>query len=221
MSVDARHRGRIADLLLDEFSDRQLIITTHDEIWFEEFVDHEDAYGANGRFLNDRIQSWSFDDGARFQSHRPRWEVIERKLADSDKRGAANDGRQYAEWILKEIVVRTRAQVELKQRYTFADFFEPARARLRHLLPEKHTDIDGLFSEMRAAGLPANFLSHANDLAPGVSIAEVRRFCDAVHALHDWYTCPSCHQLLLYSRDVSELRCVNRHCSTQRIWRTS
>ncbi len=219
MSVDASHRGRIAKLLIQEFSDRQLIVTTHDEIWFEMFIDHERAYRAEGRFLNQRIQSWSFDDGARFQGHRPQWDVIEGKLSDGDKR-AANDGRQYGEWILKEIVRRVRAQVELKDRYTFADLFEPARRRLRELLPSKTGEIDTLFAEVMAAGLPATFLSHDNDLAPSVSIQEVRRYCDAVHSLHEWFSCPSCHRLLNYFRDLCELRCDSPKCPEQRVWRT-
>ncbi|MBI4337938.1 MAG: AAA family ATPase [Chloroflexi bacterium] len=223
MSIDSSHRGRVADLLLTEFSDWQLVITTHDEIWFEEFVNYERAYKKEGQFLNRRIHRWSLGEGAVVQPYRPRWEQISDKIAAADKTGAANDGRQFLEWILTEICVRTMAQVPLKRdaRYTVQDLIGPAQERLTKLLPGKTSEITGIFRNIQATSTPGNLLSHSNANAPSLSVTEIQQFCEATKALHDWFTCPGCSQLPSYIQSAGLIRCPNSRCPAPLQWTTS
>jgi recombinational DNA repair ATPase RecF len=223
MSIDAGHRGRVAELLLTEFQNWQLIITTHDEIWLDELQRHQRAYQAEGRFLNLRIQRWSLADGPVVSPYEPRWERIESKLAAADKTGAANDGRQFLEWILMEICTSTDARgapIRKDGRYTVSDLQEPVQRRLLQLLPGMRSDIDHLFQEITAAGAPGNLLSHENADAHSISVLEVRRFCEAVKALADWYQCDCCGETPVYSRDAREICCPNRRCKSPKKWPT-
>ena len=223
MSIDSSHRGRVAELLLTEFSGWQLVVTTHDEFWFREFVDHERAYRKEGRFLNLRIHRWSLGEGAVVQPYRPRWEQILDKLAAADKTGAANDGRQFLEWMLMRICVSTLAPVPLKgdARYEVHDLIEPAQQRLAKLLPPKKDEITGIFREIRAASAPGNLLSHSNADALSVAVAEIRRFCESIKALHDWYSCPGCSRTPSYVQSVKLIGCSNSRCPTPLQWTTS
>jgi len=47
-TVDAKHRENICKLLLEEFKDKQLIITTHDGVWYKQLHDFQRAYGIDG-----------------------------------------------------------------------------------------------------------------------------------------------------------------------------
>lgn len=222
MSVDAPHRSRVAELLLTEFEDWQLIITTHDEIWFEEIVNHERAYGADGRFINLRIHRWSLQEGPTVRPYKPRWQRIETKLSEADKTGAANDGRQFLEWILIEICTSTEAPVPLKMGggYMVVDVLDPARIRLAKLLPSFRAQIDCLFEEITAAGTPKNLLSHYNANAQSASLTEIQRFCNAGKALADWYQCPSCGSIPKYIRELRIIRCSNGRCDSPKQWNT-
>lgn len=222
MSIDSGHRGRVAELLLIEFWNWQLIITTHDEIWFEELTRHQRAYRAEGRFLNLRIHRWSLAEGPVVFPYKPRWERIQSKLNEADKTGAANDGRQFLEWILMEICTSTGAHGPIRgdRRYTISDLQEPARARLRNLLPAMSSEIDQLFQEIVAAGAPGNLLSHENPNAQSISISEIGRFCEAVKALVDWYQCDCCGRTPLYLQATREIHCPNPRCKSPKRWAT-
>jgi recombinational DNA repair ATPase RecF len=223
MSIDSGHRGRVAELLLTEFENWQLIITTHDEIWLDELERHQRAYHAEGRFLNLKIHRWSLGEGPVVYLYKPRWERIQSKLDEADKTGAANDGRQFLEWILMEICTSTGAHGPIRRdgRYIVSDLQEPAHARLRELLPAVRSDIDHLFQEITAAGAPGNLLSHENVDAPSISIPEIRRFCHAVKALADWYQCDCCGRTPVYSQVAREICCPNRRCKSPKKWDTS
>lgn len=222
MSIDAGHRGRVAELLLTEFRNWQLIITTHDEIWLDELASHQRAYHAEGRFLNLRIHRWSLAEGPVVFPYKPRWERIQSKLSEADKTGAANDGRQFLEWILMEICTSTDARGPMRKdgRYIVSDLQEPARARLRQLLPGVSPDIDHLFQEITAAAAPGNLLSHENPNARSMSVPEITRFCEAVKTLADWYQCGSCGQTPVYCEAAREICCPNPRCETPKKWPT-
>ena len=222
MSIDSGHRGRVAELLLTEFRDWQLIITTHDEIWFEELTRHQRAYGAEGRFLNLRIHRWSLAEGPVVFPYKPRWERIQSKLNEADKTGAANDGRQFLEWILMEICTSIGARCAIRRdgRYMVSDLQEPARARLRDLLPAMNSEIDQLFQKIVATGAPGNLLSHENPNAESMSIPEIGQFCEAVKALVDWYQCDSCDRTPVYLQAAREICCPNPRCKSPKRWAT-
>ncbi|MGH2449274.1 MAG: AAA family ATPase [Chloroflexota bacterium] len=62
-AVDSVHKQRLADLLFQEFGDRQLLITTHDSRWLKALQDAEIEAGCDGRTQNLIIKSWSIEEG--------------------------------------------------------------------------------------------------------------------------------------------------------------
>jgi hypothetical protein len=64
-SVDGEHRLATAKLILKEFKDHQIIITTHDPLWFENLK----AVGQGRNFRHLRIANWSLATGPVWGDH--------------------------------------------------------------------------------------------------------------------------------------------------------
>jgi wobble nucleotide-excising tRNase len=62
-TVDAKHRARICRLLYEDFRDKQMIITTCDNVWYQQLVAHQPRLGVQGKFKNIIIADWDVDTG--------------------------------------------------------------------------------------------------------------------------------------------------------------
>jgi len=215
-TIDTRHRENICKLLLKEFGDKQLIITTHDGVWYEQLCASQRAYGMGGNFRNLSIINWSVEAGPTMSSYKPRWERIQEKLDSGDKRGAGNEGRQYVEWLLKQICNITNAPVPVNnwQGGMVGDLLPHAKKRIAALVKdEPYKDKVSLaFTELERTTILGNLLSHDNPLIDRVSIHEVKEFCNCVHELHRLFLCPNCECFVDYFKDLNILRCSNERC---------
>ena len=217
-TIDAQHRERICELLFKQFKDCQLIITTHDGIWYEQLRSHQRAYRIQGKFKNLEITRWEPDTGPFITPYKPRWERIRERIGSSDKLGAGIEGRRYIEWLLKEICDATIAAVPFKidGKYVVSDLWNPAKQRVTKLVKDDalREKASQRFQELEATMIMGNLLSHDNPLADTVSIQEVKRFCEAVHELNNVFRCPNCGSFLKYYQDMKKLRCPNSRCDT-------
>jgi len=215
-TVDAKHRENICKLLLEEFRDKQLIITTHEGVWYEQLRASQRAYGMEGNFKNMIIVDWSVDTGPIIRPYKARWERIQEKIAAGDKSGAGNEGRQYLEWVLEKICEVTQAPIPFKSsgRYEVGELLIPAKTRLESLLGEEgfKAKISKAFQYLESTIIMGNILSHNNILAEDVSIEEVNSFCKSVQKLHDVFLCPNCGHFIGYYRDLKIVRCSNASC---------
>ncbi len=219
-TIDSTHRQKIPHLLFDKFGNCQLIITTCDEIWYEQLVAFQRSKGIQHTFMNLEIIDWDENSGPLLSNYKPQWEKIEEKLTQGDRR-AGSDARTYLEWLLKRICEGMKAQVEFKERekYTLYELFDPAEKRIRDLLKddcELKGRILNRFSELRGTMFMANLLSHDNIVAGNLSIEEVRSFCNGVHTLHEEFLCPECGAFLKYIKDGGNkvVKCSNPRCGS-------
>ena len=215
-TIDAKHRERICKLLFEKFEDKQLILTTHDELWYEQLCAFQRDYGVEGKFENLVIVDWDVNTGPIIRPYKPRWERIQEKIAQGDKRGAGNEGRQYLEWLLEKICETTRAPVPFKssKRYMVGDLLIPAKKRVDELIKDDafKQKISQAFSDIERTIIMGNILSHNNPLAERASIEEVKSFCDYIHELHSLFLCPNCGRSIAYYRELKILRCSNPNC---------
>ena len=214
-TIDSGHRERICELLLKEFKDKQLIITTHDAVWFEQLRSAQRALRVDGNFKNLVINRWELETGPIIEQYKPIWERIQEKIRDGDK-SAAQDGRIYLEWILKRICELMSVLVPFKasSMYTVGDLFPPAKKRLKELIkdPKFAKKVEDAFQSLEKTVIMGNILSHDNVLAKQVSIKEVKSFCNAVHNLHCTFSCPNCGHFLKYFSELKIIRCQNPKC---------
>lgn len=215
-TIDAQHREYICDLLFEQFKDQQLFITTHDGIWYGQLRGHQRACGIEGKFKNLEITRWDPETGPVIEPYKPRWERIQKRIDSSDKIGAGIEGRNYLEWLLKEICETIRVAIPLKidGKYMVSDLWNSARQRVNKLVKDDEFRAKSLqrFQELEATMIMGNLLAHDNPLADTVSIQEVKRFCEAVHELDNLFRCPKCGIFLKYYQDMKKLRCPNPRC---------
>ena len=62
-SIDNAHAVRLSELLLKEFSDYQVLLTTHDRIWFEHFQDIQARCRVSANYVNKVIHKWTIEEG--------------------------------------------------------------------------------------------------------------------------------------------------------------
>jgi energy-coupling factor transporter ATP-binding protein EcfA2 len=109
-SFDSNHRKRFADLLLEKFSDYQILLLTHEREWFE--LIKKLMKGKNWLL---KTVKWSEEAGT-FLEGPPKGlkETIEEKIKKADWDGLGNKIRQYQERMLKEINEKLKVKMEYR-----------------------------------------------------------------------------------------------------------
>ncbi len=134
MSIDAEHRRPLAELLQKEISDDfQLLITTHDELWYR----HLKTEGVVTTSNTVKFTGWSLGDGpVRVDQLADDWDRIENLLDEGDVEGAAHRLRHTAEWFLREACHQFNARVQFKANglWTLGDFMSPAQSKFKELV---------------------------------------------------------------------------------------
>ena len=217
-TIDAEHRGMICKLLMENFTEEQLIITTHDEMWFEQLRSHQRAYGLDGEFENLVIKRWEVNSGPSIIPYKPRWSNIKDLISLGEKDNAGNEGRKYLEFVLETICSSTRALVPYNKldRLDIGDLFPAAKNRIKKLLREgifKNGLVDA-FEKVESEMIMGNILSHNNPLSGTVTLAEVKDFCESVNNLNEMFLCPNCHCSVEYQQGLDVIVCSNARCNT-------
>jgi AAA15 family ATPase/GTPase len=209
-SIDASHRNRIGKLIFEEFPDQQLLITTHDNIWFEELCNAERAFGVAHKFNNLRIIRWSLDGGPVLDKYKPKWEEITEKLNKGDKQGVGNAGRTCLDWILFEMCVHLLVNTPTKRdnRYETSEMYLPLKDRIKKLLPDIYQQNEKIFQDLEANSFFGNLLSHHNPDAANVSIGELKDFVNSIKALYDFFYCGTCSEFVQYHQAAKVVKCT-------------
>ena len=134
MSVDAGHRKDVCRLLKDKFSDRQIIITTHDKVWSQQLKNESVATGkqivelANGNIKN--------DPHARQQV--ALWETIQANLEQNNIGEAAFNLRRGSEDFFETVCDALGGQVTYNSglSWQLGDWYNSVISRYKRLLGE-------------------------------------------------------------------------------------
>lgn len=110
MSVDSGHRRKICELLAEEFTGTQFILTTHDEVWLR----HMRSSGIIKPKRDVRFRTWDVDIGPIKWDDNDIWKDIAEKLHANDVKGASGLLRHYLEYFGTEACDRLRARIEFR-----------------------------------------------------------------------------------------------------------
>jgi recombinational DNA repair ATPase RecF len=193
-SYDADHRRTIAALIATMFGGCQILITTHDERFFNYLKDQLEA------------KTWHFTRiigldpafGPRFADHKVSDEMIEDRWADGQL--AANEMRQAEEeWLLgicRDFGVSVRIR-PLEKAYTY-DRSELASAlggflKNAKLEPALVPGVNNRFLASLATGTIENFGSHFQDVPYGDgSIGDEKTRWDEFKTFRSQFVCKNC-----------------------------
>lgn len=212
MSVDAEHRRSVARLLKEFFTDRQLLITTHDRTWARQ-LRVEGIIPENGQV---ELQKWSIALGPLVSSGGDIWDRIYGSLDNEDVNTAAFMLRRHLEEFYSQACEQLKASIvcKLDGRWDLGDLLPSAISRVKRLLTtaenaarswgdvetaERIADRRSTLSEVvkrtsveQWAINPAVHFSHWEDFTP----ADFRPVVEAFHDLEEQFRCSSCRGLL-------------------------
>jgi len=123
-SVDAPHRRRVAAYLLSEFIGKfQLVITTHNRLWYEWLRQLQRSRGVAHCFVNERILSWSLGDGPELIQLMQDYEYVKSHQDDSGHEFVVPIAGRLLEHTLQQLryTLKLAIPAEPNERYTIGD----------------------------------------------------------------------------------------------------
>jgi hypothetical protein len=209
-SVDSRHRWRFAVLLKERFGDHQIILTTHDRIFYDR-VRH--AFGTGGyNYL--ALTAWDIDRGPlRGDASTDLDRVLDEqsRLTRSAEELSAAGGRLF-EWLLRQLTERLEVAIPARfaRRHDIGSMWPPLAKKLksqRHFRAAYPTLVDDLVGN----GWVRNELgAHYNEPEAPVDPDEVRQFAGHLATLYKATYCSECSSFIKKLGD-QDWRCDGGH----------
>lgn len=214
-SFDTSHRRRLLRLLRDEFSDWQIIILTHENIWFDIIKKEMAQHG----WLFQELRSDDTNGILLENSPASLKEIIKQKKGEED---VTNDLRKLLELVLKNIC----HALEVKVAFRFNDINEKRMAdelisQLRSSLKEKSPGLleTQIFSNLAGSALIANLVSHDN---PEKIVGEdIDVLLEDIEELVALFVCKDCGRHIRADIVVPGAREISCKCGKSHIlWKT-
>lgn len=191
-SFDNHHRGELASLLASDFSHRQLIVLTHDRLFYERLRRLAPGWSRL------EFTSWTFDEGPRTTEYATGGlvEKAAHALDGGDVAGAAMKGRRAVEEFLRELCEGLQAPLPFRRgtandRREPGELFVGTRRRVRELSKETYEAQGALLTQLEADVAAAlNVEAHASQV--GASPEEVRAALGRIAELIAAWTCSEC-----------------------------
>jgi len=210
-SFDQDHRAELAKLLIEEFEDFQLVVLTHDNIWFELF-----RRLAADRWISQRIQNWSYADGVQLDvAPDSLLGEIRQALQKSDIGAAAPKIRTYAESRLKKLNEELGVFMLFKRgsRNEERVISELAGDLRQHLQAKGFPNLRPL-DDFIASTFVTNFGSHDRlPEATTISVGDLEFALARVEEIVSLFKCPKCNKPIWYTRtfDYKRMNCECGH----------
>lgn len=211
-SFDSNHRKRFAELLFEKFSNRQIILLTHEEEWFRNFVK---PLAKKKNWLVNEIK-WTEAKGTHFEETQGDIKSrIEKKLLEFEVDGLGNPIRKYLESTLKEICMNLDVKVsfrpnEINEKRMPDELINELKSRIKSKskdLKEHYPTIERVAN----SSVLGNLLSHDNPFNP--KIGDLKSFWADIQEMERIFYCQEedCRKTAVSFRNIDtvtkEIRC--------------
>jgi ABC-type dipeptide/oligopeptide/nickel transport system ATPase subunit len=198
-SVDTAHAVRLSELLLQEFRDYQILLTTHDRIWFEHMRDIQARCRVSNNFINKVIHKWTIEEGPDLREPEDeRREIVHLISEGSGKEIAVMAGR-LLEHILQEMRYSLRLSVQAKrgEQYEIGDLWPVFYATVKKVYPSLYNVARAALDALDVRWPVRNWIgAHHNQWAQNVSRSTAIDFARAVGDLYDLVFCGVCRRFI-------------------------
>jgi energy-coupling factor transporter ATP-binding protein EcfA2 len=198
-SVDTANAVRISELLLQEFKDYQILLTTHDRIWFEHLRDIQARCRVANNFINKIIHKWSIDEGPDIREPEDERKEIDHLISEGSGKEIAVMAGRLLEHILQEIRYSFRLSVQAKrgEQYEIGDLWPAFYAMVKKEYPTLYNQARLVLDALDVRWPIRNWIgAHHNHWAQNVSRSTAIDFAMAVGALYDLLFCTSCRRFI-------------------------
>lgn len=192
-SFDTSHRARFARLLMENFSDYQILLLTHEKDWFD--LISSMVKGKN--WLIKKVR-WDHENGSCIEE--PLIDLksrIENKIKNSDSSELGNTIRKYLERLLKETCVN----LEVKMKFLFNEHNENRMSNellseLKGKLKDRKSELKDqpVFDRLNASMFLGNRTSHDSSFTE--SIDDLKMFYGDVLELEGLFRCSQCNNII-------------------------
>jgi len=188
-SFDTNHRARFARLLIEKFSDYQIILFTHEKEWFE--IVSNMVRGKNWMI---KKMYWDHENGATIEP--PPFtlkEEIENKLKKADTTSLGNSIRIYLEHLLKEICHDLKVKVEFRfnghnENRMSHELLSELKSKLKDRKCELKDQV--VFDRLASSMFLVNRASHDSSFSEDIN--DLKMFYSDVQELERLFRCSQC-----------------------------
>lgn len=198
-SVDTAHAVRLSELLLQEFKDYQILLTTHDRIWFEHMRDIQARCRVANNFINKIIHKWTIDEGPDLREPEDERKEIDHLISEGSGKEIAVMAGRLLEHILQEMRYSLRLSVEAKrgEQYEIGDLWPAFYATVKKVYPGLYDRARATLDALDVRWPVRNWIgAHHNHWAQNVSRSTAIDFARAVSDLYDLVFCGSCRRFI-------------------------
>lgn len=206
-SFDAFKRPKVAQLLAAKFSDFQILMLTHDQVFFDTMQRHFPQWN---RY---KFSSWDYTTGPRCNFSNNYIEEIEKLIIDDDPIGAGQKLGRYLEMVFGIINenLQTPMRYKLENTYTLSEFYEPLVKRVKDKLksPNKQHKISILFGEFEQGTIFRNYCAHWKDESSQFTSPEIESIFKKWLEIEAEMYCPDCKSYCHYENVINTeyIRC--------------
>jgi hypothetical protein len=215
-SVDSAHAVRMAEILLSEFSQFQMLLTTHDRIWYEHLRDIQARCGVAQSFVNKIIHKWTIEEGPDLREPEDERRLIDHQIQEGSGHEIAVTAGRLLEHMLQELRFSLRLSVEAKrgELYEIGELWPAFYSEIRRNYSTLYTSGRKTFDALNLRWPLRNWVgAHWNTWATNVSRSTAIDFAVAVRDMFDLVFCDRCRRFIgPSSAPLGQLscRCGNR-----------
>lgn len=170
-SFDSFKRPRVAQLIASKFSDFQVLMITHDQIFFDTV---QRIFPEWQRY---KFTSWDYTTGPKCKPSNNYLEEIQSYIDDDNPITAGQTFGKYLEWILGILCENTQTPIpyRVENVYTLSDYYNPLAKRFRDKLklPNTQHKLFGLLDEFETKTIFRNYCVHWKNEANQFTTEEI------------------------------------------------
>ena len=210
-SFDSFKRPRVAQLIATKFSDFQVLMITHDQIFF-------DTVARNfPEWQRYKFTSWDYATGPKFKPSKNYLEDIQAYIDDDNAITAGQTLGRYLEWIFGILNenMKTPITYKVENVYTLTEFYEPlvSRFRTKLKLANSQHKLSAFFDDFETGTIFRNYCVHWKNEANTFSTDEIATIFNKWLEIEQMIFCTSCKSFVHYDKPDSNeyVRC---NCGT-------
>jgi len=199
-SFDAFKRPRVIQLLKKHFYNHQLLVLTHDQVWYERLIRSFQTWNRL------RFYGWDYTTGPKVEVGKDMFEQIQEDLEKDLGTHAGQKLGLYLEWVLQVLNQNYQTPIKFKisNEHTMADLFTPFRMRVGDKLKATHKVVE-LIKNFEEGTFFRNFCMHWKD--GQYTSDEIQDIFDAWKEIENILMCEECNRYAVYDNNTENVKC--------------
>lgn len=195
-SFDAYKRPRVAQLFATKFSDFQILLLTHDQVFFDSI---QRDFPEWQRY---KFTGWDYTTGPKISLARNYVEEIRKQVEEDNPSVAGSILGRYIEWILGQLNQRMETPItyRVENIYTMMEFYNPLVKRFKDKL-KKSDKVHVLlqyFDDFDTSTIFRNYCAHYKNEATPFTATEISEILNKWLVIEENLFCKDCKSFIQY-----------------------